>query len=40
MTLMPDAPHININSDSGVLVARRILERIYREEQSTMAAAL
>jgi hypothetical protein len=30
---------ININADSGILAARRILERIYREEQATMAAA-
>jgi len=39
MTLLPNAPQIDINADSGVLAARRILERIYREEQAMMAAA-
>jgi vanillate monooxygenase len=39
MTLMPNAPQIDINADSGVIAARRILDRMYREEQATMAAA-
>src|ERR1700719_3457540 len=38
MTLMPNAPQIDINADSGVIAGRRILERIYREEQATAAA--
>jgi phenylpropionate dioxygenase-like ring-hydroxylating dioxygenase large terminal subunit len=39
MTLMPNAPQIEINADSGVIQARRILERIHREEESAAMAA-
>jgi vanillate O-demethylase monooxygenase subunit len=39
MTLMPNAPQVDINADSGVIQARRILERVHREEQATAAAA-
>jgi len=39
MTMMPNAPQIEINADSGVMQARRILERIYREEQEAAAVA-
>jgi vanillate O-demethylase monooxygenase subunit len=39
MTLMPNAPQIEINADSGVVQARRILERIHREEQAAAMAA-
>jgi phenylpropionate dioxygenase-like ring-hydroxylating dioxygenase large terminal subunit len=39
MTLMPNAPQVDINSDSGVIQARRILDRIHREEQAAAMAA-
>jgi phenylpropionate dioxygenase-like ring-hydroxylating dioxygenase large terminal subunit len=39
MTLMPNAPQVDINADSGVLQARRILDRIHREEPATAMAA-
>ena len=39
MTLMPNAPQVDINADSGVIQARRILERIHREEQAAAIAA-
>jgi phenylpropionate dioxygenase-like ring-hydroxylating dioxygenase large terminal subunit len=32
MTIMPDAPQIDINADNGVIQARRILDRIHAEE--------
>ena len=37
--LDPDAPTIDINADSGGIQARRIVDRLYQEEQATMAAA-
>ena len=40
LTLMPNAPQADINADSGVLQARRILDRLYREEQTTAAAKM
>jgi hypothetical protein len=36
---MPNAPQVDINADSGVIQARRILERIHREEQVAAVAA-
>lgn len=39
MTLMPNAPQIDINADAGVIQARRILARIHAEEQGRPAAA-
>jgi vanillate O-demethylase monooxygenase subunit len=37
--LDPDAPQIDVNADSGGIQARRIVDRLYAEEQATMAAA-
>jgi vanillate O-demethylase monooxygenase subunit len=34
MTLYPDAPQVDINADSGVIQARRILDRLHAEEQA------
>jgi len=39
MSLLPNAPQIDINADNGLIQARRILERIHREEQAAVAAA-
>jgi phenylpropionate dioxygenase-like ring-hydroxylating dioxygenase large terminal subunit len=39
MTLLPNAPQVDINADSGVIQARRILERIHREEEAAAMAA-
>ncbi len=39
MTLMPNAPQIEINADAGLIAARRILDGIYHEEQAPRAAA-
>jgi len=39
INLNPDAPQIDINADSGGIQARRIVDRLYAEEQATMAAA-
>jgi hypothetical protein len=41
MTILPNAPQIEINADAGLIQARRILERIHEEELATarMAAA-
>jgi len=38
MLQMPNAPQIDINADTGVLQARRILERLHAEEQATLSA--
>jgi phenylpropionate dioxygenase-like ring-hydroxylating dioxygenase large terminal subunit len=32
MTILPNAPQIDINADAGLIQARRILERIHKEE--------
>ena len=32
MTILPNAPQIDINADAGLIQARRILERIHEEE--------
>jgi hypothetical protein len=37
--MMPNAPQIEINADAGVIQARRIIERIHREEQAAAMAA-
>ena len=39
MTIMPGAPQVEINADNGLIQARRILERIYGEEQGAAARA-
>jgi vanillate O-demethylase monooxygenase subunit len=36
--LDPDAPQIDINADSGGIQARRIVDRLYKEEQAAQAA--
>jgi phenylpropionate dioxygenase-like ring-hydroxylating dioxygenase large terminal subunit len=38
MALLPGAPQIDINADNGLIQARRILDRIHREEQAAVAA--
>lgn len=38
MTAIPNAPHVYINADTGLVQARRILDRIYREESAELAA--
>jgi vanillate O-demethylase monooxygenase subunit len=37
MSIRPDAPHIDINADAGLIQARLILDRIHREEQAAAA---
>jgi phenylpropionate dioxygenase-like ring-hydroxylating dioxygenase large terminal subunit len=39
MTVLPNAPQIDINADVGLIQARRILDRIHREENTSQAAA-
>jgi phenylpropionate dioxygenase-like ring-hydroxylating dioxygenase large terminal subunit len=39
MTIVPGAPQIDINADNGLIQARRILDRIHREEQAGAATA-
>jgi hypothetical protein len=34
MTLYPNAPQVDINADSGVIQARRIIDRLHAEEQA------
>ncbi|HUI12863.1 MAG TPA: aromatic ring-hydroxylating dioxygenase subunit alpha, partial [Xanthobacteraceae bacterium] len=36
--LKPDAPQVDINADAGGIQARRIVDRLYREEQAAAAA--
>ena len=36
--LDPDAPQIDINADSGGIQARRIVDRLYPEEQAAKVA--
>ena len=38
MLQMPDAPQVDINADTGVLQARRILDRLYAEEQAALGS--
>jgi vanillate O-demethylase monooxygenase subunit len=37
--LDPDAPQIDINADSGGIQARRIVDRLWKEEQAMQSAA-
>jgi len=37
MTILLDAPQIEINADAGLIQARRILERIHKEELAAAA---
>jgi vanillate O-demethylase monooxygenase subunit len=37
--LDPNAPTVDINADSGGIQARRIVDRLYAEEQAALAAA-
>jgi vanillate monooxygenase len=39
MTILPGAPQVDINADNGLIQARRILDRIYREEHAAAASA-
>ena len=39
MTMLADAPQIEISADAGLIQARRILERIHREEQAAVRTA-
>jgi hypothetical protein len=37
LELFPDPPQTDINADAGVIQARRILERLHREEEAAAA---
>jgi vanillate monooxygenase len=37
MTMLPNAPQVEINADSGLIQARRILDRIHQEERAAAA---
>jgi vanillate monooxygenase len=42
LLMIPNPPQTDINADAGVIQARRILDRLYQEEQTaaaTVAAA-
>jgi hypothetical protein len=34
--MIPNPPQTDINADAGVIQARRILDRLYQEEQATL----
>jgi len=38
LLLIPNPPQTDINADSGVIQARRILDRLHDEEQAAAAA--
>jgi vanillate O-demethylase monooxygenase subunit len=38
ITQRPDAPQVDINADSGGIQARRIVDRLYQDEQATEAS--
>jgi vanillate O-demethylase monooxygenase subunit len=40
ITMRPDAPQVDINADLGGIQARRIVDRLYREEQAQLAAGV
>jgi len=40
MMLHPNAPQVDINADGGVIQARRIIDRLYGEEQRAAAGAV
>ena len=37
LQLIPNPPQTDINADAGVIQARRILDRLYHEEQAAAA---
>jgi hypothetical protein len=37
--MIPNPPQTDINADSGVIQARRILARLHQEEEAAAAAA-
>jgi hypothetical protein len=37
LLLIPNPPQTDINADSGVIQARRILDRLHQEEQAAAA---
>ena len=39
LNLLPNAPQTDINADSGGIQARRIVDRLYKEEQAALATA-
>jgi phenylpropionate dioxygenase-like ring-hydroxylating dioxygenase large terminal subunit len=39
ISLRPDAPQVDINADAGGMQARRIVDRLYREEEAAAAHA-
>jgi vanillate O-demethylase monooxygenase subunit len=40
LQLIPNPPQTDINADSGVIQARRILDRLHQEEQTAAAAKM
>jgi hypothetical protein len=38
ISLRPDTPQVDINADAGGIQARRIVDRLYREEQAAAVA--
>ena len=38
LDMIPNPPQTDINADAGVIQARRILDRLYQEEQAAAAA--
>ena len=38
LDLIPDPPQVDINADTGVIQARRILDRLHTEEQAALHA--
>jgi vanillate O-demethylase monooxygenase subunit len=39
MAILPNAPQIDINADTGLIQARRILERIHKQELAAAPAS-
>ncbi|HWP24717.1 MAG TPA: hypothetical protein VNL39_00035 [Xanthobacteraceae bacterium] len=39
MLLMPGVPQVDIIADNGVIQARRILDRLFQEEQEVQRTA-
>jgi vanillate monooxygenase len=37
LLMIPNPPQTDINADAGVIQARRILDRLYQEEQAAAA---
>jgi hypothetical protein len=35
--MIPNPPQTDINTDAGVIQARRILDRLYQEEQAAIS---